>query len=87
MEERHSTAVQLDRQRVLTQLAAVFGVGTVAVWRQGVGLLAALHAGAAVRVQGDGVGVYELQRLAHAVREHLHVEFGAELLFDLADGL
>jgi len=50
-------------------------------------LLAALDAGAAVRLEGDRVGADQLKGLAHAFRQDLDAQFGAELLFDLRDGL
>ena len=54
--------------RVFAQLGAVLGVRTGAVRSQGVGLLAALDAGAAVRVEGDRVRAHQVKRLAYALR-------------------
>jgi hypothetical protein len=65
----------------------VLGVCAGALWGESVGLLAALHAGSAIRVQGDGGGLYQFQRLAQALRQDLHAQFGAQLLFDLRYGL
>ena len=87
LEQGQGTAVQLDGQRVLAQLGAVLRVRAGAVWGQGVGLLAALHAGGAVRLEGHRVGAHQLKRLAHALWQDLHAQLGAELRFDLRYGL
>jgi len=87
VEERQGAAVQLHGKRVLAQLGAMFRVCTGAVRGQRVGLLAALHAGRAIRLEGHRVGAYQLKRLAHALRQSLHAQLGAELLAHLGNRL
>ena len=87
MEEGEGTAVQLDGERVLAQLGTVLGIRTGALWGQGVGLLAALHAGATIRLEGHRVGAHQLQPLAHALWQDLDAQFRAELLAHVRNGL
>ena len=55
-----NTVLVVTAHGMLAQLRTVFGVRTGAVRGERVGLFAALHAGAAVGVQGDGRSLHQL---------------------------
>ena len=78
-EQGQRTAVQLDRQGMRAELGAVGGVGARALRRQAVGLLPALHARRAIRVEGVGMGEDQCQRLVQAIGQDLDVEFRPQL--------
>ena len=87
VEQGQCPAVQLDGERMRAELGPVRGVGAGAVRRQAIGLLPALHAGGAIRVEGHGVGQDQCQRLVQAVGQDLDAEFRTQLLAHLGDGV
>jgi hypothetical protein len=69
------------------ELGPVRRVGAGAVRRQAIGLLPALDAGGAIRVEGDGVGQDQGECLVQAVGQDLDAEFRTELLAHPGDGV
>jgi hypothetical protein len=59
--------VEFDRQGMLAEFGPARGVGAGAVRRQAIGLLAALHAGRAIWVEGHGMGEDQGECLVQAV--------------------
>jgi hypothetical protein len=68
------------------EFGPVRGVGAGALRRQVIGLLAALHAGGTIRVEGHGRGEDQCQCLVEAIGQDLDAEFRPQLLAHLGDG-
>ena len=87
VEQGKCPAVQLDGQCMLAEFGPVRGVGAGAVRRQAIGLLLALDAGGAIGVEGHGVGQHQGEGFVQAVGQDFDLEFRAQLLAHLGDGV
>ena len=87
VEQGQCPTVELNGQGMLAELGPVRGVGAGAIRRQAIGLLPALDAGDAIRVEGHRVGQDQCQRLVQAIGQDLDAEFRTQLLAYLGDGV